>query len=212
MQYRTSIGLAITLILIPIILVGLGTQIFYGQRDPTREVPRFHPAWCSAPQYTQPSAQLQKPSLEDTLQMFMQNTMQFQQATQSSLQANSQAIAKLEMQMSQLATSLNERKKGKFPSQAVANPKGQLESGANSHHEQAKAITTLRSGKTVDNHVGNSEIVELQGEEDATPVFNDNISKSLEPPTNQSDRNKNKKKKMVDPRITCWRGSQRPAR
>ena len=115
--------------------------------------------------------------------MFMQNTMQFQQATQSSLQANSQAIAKLEMQMSQLATSLNEREKGKFPSQAVANPKGQLESGASSHHEQAKAITTLRSGKTVDNHVGNPEIVELQGEEDVTPVSNDNISKNPEPPT-----------------------------
>ena len=35
----------------------------------------------------------------------------------------------------------------------------------------------------MDNHVGNPEIVELQGEEDETPVSNDNISKSPEPPT-----------------------------
>ena len=132
----------------------------------------------------------QEPSLQDTLKMFMQSTMQFQQesqrnlqATQSTLQANTQAIAKLELQMGQLATSLNEREKEKFPSQAVANPKGQFESGASSHHEQAKAITTLRSGRTVDNNVGNPEIVELQGEEDETPIPNDNTSKSPEPPT-----------------------------
>ena len=72
------------------------------------------------------------------------------------MQANTQAIAKLEIQMGQLATSLSEREKGKFPSQPVANPKRQYEIGSNSHHEQAKAITTLRSGRIVDNQVGDS--------------------------------------------------------
>ena len=40
------------------------------------------------PQYPQPPAPPQKLSLEDTLQKFMHSTKQFQQDTQSSLQAN----------------------------------------------------------------------------------------------------------------------------
>ncbi|MGV7343219.1 hypothetical protein PJI17_31465, partial [Mycobacterium kansasii] len=68
-----------------------------------------------------------------------------------------QSIAKLEVQVGQLATTLNEREKGKLPSQPVANPKGQYEIGSNSnqgqYHEQAKSITTLRSGKQIDNKI-----------------------------------------------------------
>ena len=47
--------------------------------------------------------------------------------------------------------------KGKFPSQPIENPKGQSTNGnsklSNSHIEQAKSITTLRSGIIVDNKV-----------------------------------------------------------
>ena len=59
--------------------------------------------------------------------------------------------------MGQLATTLSEREKGKFPSQPVANPKGQYEIGSNSnqeqYHEQAKSIITLRSSKQIENKV-----------------------------------------------------------
>jgi len=87
--------------------------------------PGFTQPSAPRPQFSQPSVQPQKQSLEDTLHMFMQSTMQFQQATQSTLQANTQAIAKLEIQMGQLATSLSEREKGTFPAQPQPNPRFQ---------------------------------------------------------------------------------------
>ena len=55
--------------------------------------------------------------------------------------------------MGQLAQSVGRRDEGKLPSQPVNNPRGQYgveSSNANDHfQEQAKAITTLRSGKEV---------------------------------------------------------------
>ena len=114
---------------------------------------------------------------------FQQDTQRNLQVTQSTLQANSQAIAKLEMQMGQLATSLSEREKGKFPNQPIANPKGQFDIGASSHHEQAKAITTLRSGKTIDNHIDDPKIIEIHEEEGVTHDTPENISKSPSPPS-----------------------------
>ncbi|XP_024200125.1 uncharacterized protein LOC112203381 [Rosa chinensis] len=53
-----------------------------------------------------------------------------------------QSMSKLERQMGQLAHELSQRKQGVFPSQVVNNPR----------HE-AKAITILRSGRQVENHV-----------------------------------------------------------
>ena len=121
--------------------------------------------------------------------MFMQSTTQFQQATQASLQANSQAIAKLEIQMGQLATLLSEREKGKFPSKPIPKPKGQFKNGASSYHEQAKSITTLRSGKVVDNHVGEPMNVDITDDEDKAQDNIENISKSQELPTSTFFRN-----------------------
>jgi hypothetical protein len=72
---------------------------------------------------------------------------------------NTQAIAKLEMQMGQLANHLGERDKGKLPSQAVNNPKA-CHSGNSSNQEHVQAIVTLRSGKRVDNKVVNPEEAE----------------------------------------------------
>ena len=46
-------------------------------------------------------------------------------STGQSLTANTQAIARVEMQMGQLAATIGEREKGKFPSQPEINPKGQ---------------------------------------------------------------------------------------
>ena len=63
-------------------------------------------------------------SLEDTMKMLAQNTLQFQQSTTQNLNANTQSIAKLEYTVSQLARSIAQRDKGSFPSQPEANPKG----------------------------------------------------------------------------------------
>jgi hypothetical protein len=56
--------------------------------------------------------------------------------------------------MGQLTNHLGERDKGKFPSQAVNNPKA---CGNSSNQEHVQAIVTLRSGKRVDNKVANPE-------------------------------------------------------
>jgi hypothetical protein len=66
-------------------------------------------------------------------------------AQQQNNTQTSQAIQRLETQVGQLAKELSKRKRGEFPTQTVPNPRG---------HEQLKAITTLRSGKTIDNKVG----------------------------------------------------------
>jgi hypothetical protein len=68
------------------------------------------------------------------------------------MNSHSQAIAKLEVQMGQMANTHNKREGGKLPSQPVANPRGHY-IVEDSKHQQVQAITTLRSGRRVDNHV-----------------------------------------------------------
>jgi hypothetical protein len=57
------------------------------------------------------------------------------------LHSHSQSIAKLEVQIGQLANALNQREEGKLPSQRMPNPKGHYmidkHASSNSHHEQA---------------------------------------------------------------------------
>ena len=103
---------------------------------PMQSQTTFPPMSQQAPQYVPPH--LRKPSLEETLQQFMQNT--------------SQELSVLKTQMSQLATVVGEREKGTFPSQPVPNPKGQLETRGTSTsgpREHIQAITTLRSGRQI---------------------------------------------------------------
>ncbi|XP_062164944.1 uncharacterized protein LOC133871523 [Alnus glutinosa] len=58
------------------------------------------------------------------------------------------------MQMGQMANTFNRMEEGKLPSQLVANPKGHyMAEASTSNHQQMLAITTLRSGRMVDNHV-----------------------------------------------------------
>ena len=80
---------------------------------------------------------------------------------------NTQAIAKMESQIGQIANHLGEREKGKFPSQLEPNPKASvIGNSSNSTHgqEHVRVIVTLRSGRQVDNHVGELE-VEITGQE-----------------------------------------------
>jgi hypothetical protein len=63
----------------------------------------------------------------------------------------SQAIQRLETQVEQMAKEMSERKRGEFPSQTIPNPRG---------HEQVNAVTSLRSGKVIDNMVGTEKEIE----------------------------------------------------
>jgi hypothetical protein len=73
------------------------------------------------------------------------------------INTHSQSIAKLETQMGQLANTINRREEGKFPSQPVMNPKGLYMIDEEISHQHVQSITTLRSGKLVDNQVGNKK-------------------------------------------------------
>jgi hypothetical protein len=57
------------------------------------------------------------------------------------LHSHSQSIAKLEVQIGQLANALNQRKERKLPSQPLPKPKGHYmideHASSNSHHEHA---------------------------------------------------------------------------
>jgi hypothetical protein len=73
-----------------------------------------------------------------------------------------QSIAKLEVQMGQMANTLNKREEGTLPSQLVANPKGHyMVEGGTSYRQQVLAITTLQSGRRVGNHVQENEDEQL---------------------------------------------------
>jgi hypothetical protein len=72
---------------------------------------------------------------------------------------NTQSISKLVIQVGQLASHLGERDKGKLPSQPVNNPKACINRNS-STQEHAHAIVTLRSGRQVDNHVADPEVVD----------------------------------------------------
>ena len=63
-----------------------------------------------------------------------------------------QAMNYLEWQVSQMASQMDEREKGMFPSQPVTNPKDAR--GNTSGPAQINIVRTLRSNKKVDNQVG----------------------------------------------------------
>jgi hypothetical protein len=97
----------------------------YATRPPIPQNFQFRP---NVQQQTQPSSSRPGMSLEDIVKSLATNTQQFQQETRTSIQ-------NLEIQMSQLATSLGRlESQGKLPSQTEVNPK-----------QNASAIT-LRSG------------------------------------------------------------------
>ena len=77
--------------------------------------------------------------------------------------SHSQSISNIEKMIGQLASTVQNLvtniEKGKFPSQPLPNPKGVHEVGTKSeiHHEEVKSVTTLRSGRVIDNMVGTPE-------------------------------------------------------
>ena len=115
-------------------------------------------------QYRPPTQQYQPPppppkesAFQEQVLNMLQNMQADNQSNKQLLHSHTQSISKLESQMGQLAQSVGRRDEGKLPSQPVNNLRGKYgveSSNANNHfQEQAKAITTLRSGKEVDNKV-----------------------------------------------------------
>ncbi|KAI5351500.1 hypothetical protein L3X38_004391 [Prunus dulcis] len=86
--------------------------------------------------------------LQDMFKKFMGQQMQTNQNLQN-------AVNKLEVQVGQIASSMSNRASGTFPSQTEVNPR---------HQEHAKAIHILRSGKQVDNKVGDANEEQEDGE------------------------------------------------
>src|SRR4051812_39167541 len=110
----------------------------------------YRPPFQQPQRYNEPPRA--QPSLEDTLKAFMQTT--------------SQNLSRLETQIGQLAAQTSEREKGKLPSQIISNPKTQCNLASSSTpSEHVQAITTLRSGRRVDNNVVNPDFVQEQTEE-----------------------------------------------
>ncbi|CAL9000990.1 unnamed protein product [Prunus brigantina] len=106
-------------------------------------------------------------TLEDTVKMLAQNTVQFQQTTNSTLQQHSAALTKI----GQIADALSQREPGKFPSQPVILQRNQ---------EQAKAVITLRSGKVINNGVGN-EVTNESDHVNAGPTQEENEKPNDDP-------------------------------
>ncbi|KAI5351553.1 hypothetical protein L3X38_004444 [Prunus dulcis] len=101
-----------------------------------------------APQQVQEQRSDQMGELQDMFKKFMGQQMQTNQNLQN-------AVNKLEVQVGQIASSMSNRASGTFPSQTEVNPR---------HQEHAKAIHILRSGKQVDNKVGDANEEQEDGE------------------------------------------------
>jgi hypothetical protein len=87
----------------------------------------------------------------------MQLTGQSINDVKNATMVNTQAFAKMETQIGQIANHLVEREKGKLPSQPVPNLKLQFHRGSSLNavqgQENVQAIVSLRSGRQVDNQV-----------------------------------------------------------
>ncbi len=138
------------------------------QNGNSNNVPPYRPPHLQYKNQSQPpvpqfqnQAQVQRSSgFEDQVLNALKNL----EADRQLLHSHSQSIAKLETQIGQLASNLSHREDGKLPSQPISNPKGAYVAECSSseqnpqHVVEVKAVTTLRSGRVIDNRVG--EIVQ----------------------------------------------------
>ncbi|XP_068319665.1 uncharacterized protein [Pyrus communis] len=102
-----------------------------------------------------------------------------EQANQTTLQNQQASIGKLEVQVGYIASALNEREIGKFPSQPKVNPNNQ---------EHSKAIT-LRSGKIIETEgVKEEKKLEEPENDSLTLPANAELSKILEGRMHQQEK------------------------
>jgi hypothetical protein len=115
----------------------------------------------------------EKSKLEEAMTQLANNTSRFMTETNTNLQNQAASIQNLEVQVGQLANMLTGRQQGTLPSTTEINPK-----------EQCKAIT-LRSGKEVEQTVGNKSVGREEEEQVATPFQNMKKSDPLPEPTQE---------------------------
>jgi hypothetical protein len=129
--------------------------------------------------------------LTQSTDKFIQSTNRNIQELKNATMANSRdiqelksSVANIEGKIGQLANQVGEREKGKFPSQPMLNLKGQLAIGNSSTpthgQEHVQAITTLRSGKQVDNQVVRPEEEEESQDKPAREVVPNTIIPDVE--------------------------------
>ncbi|KAI5351478.1 hypothetical protein L3X38_004369 [Prunus dulcis] len=110
---------------------------------------------------------------------FMGQQMQTNQNLQN-------AVNKLDVQVGQIASSMSNRASGTFPSQTEVNPR---------HQEHAKVVHILRSGKQVDNKVGDANEEQEDGENMEI------IQPPHGQPTASNKQSLNPSRKSTDPKI-----------
>ena len=82
-------------------------------------------------------------------------------------ESNERMMRTMSEQFAQLA--MSNREKGTFPSQPEANPRGGSSSSFDPNDVRKVAITSLRSGKKVDTHVGEPQANELPSPAPSSP-------------------------------------------
>ena len=114
-------------------------------------------------------------NLTQSQQFFVQTMTQNRQF----LNSNTQAISKLEVQLSQLANTISAREKNRFPSQPEVNPKFHPNQKP---YENMNSVISLRSGNQFNNYVG----VNTKEEDNLTfkpnhLLLNPSVNQSLNP-------------------------------
>ncbi|KAF7812340.1 uncharacterized protein G2W53_033316 [Senna tora] len=105
-----------------------------------------NPSTYQSPRYGQPSPQsFQSSGIDHNFQNQVLSALKNLDPMRQLLDSHTQSIAKLETQVGQLANTIARRDEGKLPSFPMENPRGQT------YQEETKAVTTLRSGKIIDN-------------------------------------------------------------
>ena len=111
------------------------------------------------------------------------------------MNTHNQAINRLEVQIGQLASSLNERQKGTLPSQPVPNPKNPfpIHEAEDIGPSQCNTVHILRSGKQIDNQVSSHPVPNKSVSTSPVPVppTKNDPSSSSQPSTSKSN-NKDK--------------------
>ncbi|KAF7812203.1 uncharacterized protein G2W53_033179 [Senna tora] len=108
-----------------------------------------NPSTYESPKYPQPAPQsFQSSGIDHNFQNQVLSALKNLDPMRQLLDSHTQSIAKLETQVGQLANTIARRDEGKLPSFPMENPRGQT------YQEETKAVTTLRSGKIIDDKVG----------------------------------------------------------
>ncbi|TQE06787.1 hypothetical protein C1H46_007569 [Malus baccata] len=125
-------------------------------------------------------------TVEDLIAQLATNINNFIQATQTTLQNQQASIGNLEDQVGQIASALNEKEIGKFPSQPEVNPKNQ---------KYIRAIT-LRSGKIIETEGAKEEKKPKEPENDSLTLPDEELAqeKIYSPPVPYPQRLQRAKK------------------